>query len=170
MLVSDRPEWWDTAKKSRASTSSSSSSSVYSVISKSQPSARSFSVPHFSPSQQKMFNQEMAMYFYCTGTSFQRAEDPQLLQLARPGATLPSRKQLADVSAGGLLDVCYKKVNEQVKKVLLTDGQMVCITSDAWSNVTNDPVVNYMAVSPTKSLFLEAVHTDAMMLTGFAKI
>jgi hypothetical protein len=44
--------------------------------------------------------------------------------------------------------------------VLSTYGQFVCLTSNAWSNVVNDPVVNYMAVSPTKSHFLEAVHTE----------
>ena len=92
-----------------------------------------------------------------------RAENPFLLraiQLARPGAKLPTRRQLADDSAGGLLDKCYQKVKEEVNKVLSTEGQFVCITKDAWSNVTNDPVVNYMAVSPTKSLFFEAVHTE----------
>ena len=44
--------------------------------------------------------------------------------------------------------------------MLSTYGQFVCLTSNAWSNVVNDPVVNYMAVSPTKSHFLEAVHTE----------
>ncbi|CAB3977586.1 Hypothetical predicted protein [Paramuricea clavata] len=81
---------------------------------------------------------------------------PWAIQLACPGAKLPTRKQLADDGAGGLLDECYQKVKEEVNKVLSTDGQFVCLTSDAWSNVANDPVVNYMAVSPTKSLFLEA--------------
>ena len=141
---------------------SMSSKSFSSVSTKSQSSVRSFTVPLFSASEQKRFNYEMAMYFYYTGTSFQRAENPfllQAIQLVRPGAKLPTCKQLADDSAGGLLDECYQKVKE-VKKVLSTEGQFVCITSDAWSNVTNDPVVDYMAVSPTKSLFLEGVHTE----------
>ncbi len=37
---------------------------------------------------------------------------------------------------------------------------MSAFTSDAWSNVSNEPVINYMAVSPNNSLFLEAVNTD----------
>ena len=41
-------------------------------------------------------------------------------------------------SAGGLLDECYQKVKEEVKKVLSTEGRFVCITSDAWSNVTTN--------------------------------
>jgi hypothetical protein len=30
---------------------------------------RSFSIPLFSASEQKRFNHEMAMYFYCNGTT-----------------------------------------------------------------------------------------------------
>jgi Protein of unknown function (DUF 659) len=38
-------------------------------------------------------------------------------------------------------------------------GSTCCLTTDGWSNVKNDPVVNYMAVSPVCSLFLESVMT-----------
>ncbi|CAB4039334.1 hypothetical protein DYB30_009596, partial [Paramuricea clavata] len=48
----------------------------------------------------------------------------------------------------------------QVDKQLSGDSNYVCITSDAWSNISNEPVVNYMAVSPNNSLFLEAVNTE----------
>ena len=105
----------------------------------------------------------MAMYFYCTGTSFMRVEDPHLqraIQLARPGARLPTRKQLADDSKGGLLEECYQKIKADVNKHLSIAFQYKCITSDASSSVLNEPVINYMAVSPTKSFFLEAVHTE----------
>ena len=80
--------------------------------------------------------------------------------MARPGTKLPTRKQLADNSAGELLQECYEKVKVKVKKALSNDGNFVCIATDAWSNIANEPVVNYMAVCPTKSLFLEAVHTE----------
>lgn len=53
----------------------------------------------------------MAMHFDATRINFVRVEDPHLLraiQLARPGARLPTRKQLADDSSGGLLQVCYQ--------------------------------------------------------------
>ena len=73
---------------------------------------------------------------------------------------MPTRKQLADDSASGLLETCYQKVKAEVDKVLSSNKQFICITSDAWSTVLNEPLVNYMAVSPTKSLFLEAVHTE----------
>ena len=59
-----------------------------------------------------------------------------------------------------LLEECYQQVKVEVDKVLSAESQFVCITSDAWSNMSNEPVVNYMAVCLTKSLFLEAVHTE----------
>ena len=39
------------------------------------------------------------------------------------------------------------------------NGNFVSLTTDAWSNVKNEPVVNYMAVNPESSLFVEAVNT-----------
>ena len=61
------------------------------------------------------------MYSYYTGTSFQRAENPfllQAMQLARPGAKLLTRKQLADDGPGGVLGECYQKVKGAVNKTL----------------------------------------------------
>lgn len=161
--VAERPDWWSKLTKPTkkpnmaASASTSSSASV-----RSQPSVRMFAIPHFTATEQKKFNLEMAMYFYCTGTSFLRIEDPHLLraiQLARPGA-LPTRKMLADDSSGGLLEVCYQNVKQDVKKMLSVKGRYISITSDAWSSVLNEPIINYMAVCPTHCLFLEAVYTE----------
>ena len=74
--VSDRPDWWtdrmSTAKKSTESTSSKGKSTCSSTRSKSPQSAKLFAIPLFNASEQKKFNHEMAMHFYCTGTSFQR--------------------------------------------------------------------------------------------------
>lgn len=157
--ISDRPVWW----KNAIQTASHKSTTNGMPNAKLQQSIKSFSIPHFNAIEQKKFNHEMAMYFYCTGTSFVRVEDPHLhraIQLARPNAKLPTRKQLADDNKGGLLEECYQKVKTDVKKQLSISNQFICITSDAWSSVLNEPIVNYMAVCPTQSLFLEAVHTE----------
>lgn len=64
----------------------------------------------------------MAMHFYCTGTSFVHVENPHLhraIQLARPNAKLPTRKQLADDNKGSLLQECYEKVKTDVKMQLI---------------------------------------------------
>ena len=165
--VADRPEWWNEMtnyKKGNASSlSSASSTSTTSIPSRSQPSARSFAIPVFNASEQKKFNHKMALFFYNTGTSFLRIEDPYLLsaiQFARPHAKLPTRKQLADDSPGGLLQECYEEVKGKVDSLLSKQNQFISITSDAWSNIANESVVNYMAVSPSKSLFLESVNTE----------
>lgn len=39
------------------------------------------------------------------------------------------------------------------------DDSMWCIMSNAWSNIKNEPVVNYMAVVRAVTLFLEAIST-----------
>ena len=40
------------------------------------------------------------------------------------------------------------------------NGNFVSLTTDAWSNVKNEPVVIYMAVNPENSLFVEAFNTE----------
>ena len=105
----------------------------------------------------------MALFFYNTGTSFSRIKDPFLLsaiQLARPQAKLPTRKQLANDSPGGLPQECYEDVKSKVDSLLSKHNQFMSITSDAWSNIANESVINYMVVSPSKSLFLESANTE----------
>ena len=158
------------AKKSKVqatliASSSSKGDSTDSLSGKSTQSLlRSFVIPELNASNQKKFNQYMAMHFYCTGTSFRRIEDPYLLravQLLQPGVKLSTRLQLGDDSSGGLLEGCYQTVKAEVNKLLSASSQYICITSDAWSSILQEPIVNYMAVCPTKCLFLEAVHTGA---------
>lgn len=47
----------------------------------------------------------------------------------------------------------------QVKVNQCMNGAVSCLISDSWSDVRNDAIVNYMAVSPLHSLFLESVAT-----------
>lgn len=152
--VRDRPDWWNNcinkaAKKRKYRIPCDSSSSDLSLKMSAQSSLRSFVIPHLNASDQKKFNQYMAMQFYCTGTSFSRIEDPYLLhavQLLRPGVKLPNRMQLANDSSGGLLECCYQKVKAEVNKMHLSaSNQYICITSDAWSSILQEPIVNYMA-------------------------
>jgi hypothetical protein len=81
--VADRPEWWNEMSdyKKKGTSSSLSSSSTASRQSKAQPSARSFAIPTFNASEQRKFNSKIALFFYNTGTSFSRIEDPFLLSL-----------------------------------------------------------------------------------------
>lgn len=56
--------------------------------------------------------------------------------------------------------MCYQNVKEEVNKMLSVKNRYISITSDAWYSILNEPIINYMAVSPNNSLFLEAVHTE----------
>ncbi|KAH9277291.1 hypothetical protein BASA83_000158 [Batrachochytrium salamandrivorans] len=35
-----------------------------------------------------------------------------------------------------------------------------CLTSDAWSNIKNEPIVNYMLIFDSSAFFLESVSTE----------
>ncbi|KAE8955479.1 hypothetical protein PR001_g32088 [Phytophthora rubi] len=98
------------------------------------------------------------MHYYVTVTPFQRIEDPHLqraFDICRPGVKLPCRQKLSDE----LLDACFSEVQEAVDGFLQTPTTHVCVTSDGWSNILNEPIVNYMAVSPDKAVFVESVPT-----------
>ena len=47
-----------------------------------------------------------------------------------------------------------------VDGVIQKNGNFVSLTTDARSNVKNEPMVNYMSVNPENSLFVEAVNTE----------
>ena len=139
--VPDHPEWWNEMSNSASSTSTPS------LPSRAQPSARSFAIPVFNASKQKKFNHNMAVFFYNTATRFSRIEDPYLLSaihLAQPQANLPTRKQLTDDSPCGLLQECYEEVKSKDDSLLSKHNQFISITSDAWSNIANQSVVNCM--------------------------
>jgi hypothetical protein len=66
---------------------------------------------------------------------------------------LPNRRQLAT----SLLNACHEDVKTKVAKGMI--GATSCLINDGWSNVNNDAIINYMAVSPEFALFLESIST-----------
>lgn len=152
--VADRPEWFDCKVKKSQSISNVLGSTQSSV----QPSMRNYVIAKVTKNQLDAMHETLAMHYFCTGTAFKRIEDEHLLkafQLINPSVTLPDRKRLG----GKLLEICFKKVKIEVTKLLSCTTQFVCITSDGWSNISNEAVVNYMAITPSNTLFLEAVNT-----------
>jgi hypothetical protein len=99
----------------------------------------------------------MALHYFATSTSFQWIEDVHLkeaIKILRPDdGLLPNRKQLATT----LLDQCHQELKTKVDQHM--KNATACLTTDGWSNINNEAVVNYMAVSPGCSLYLEAVQT-----------
>jgi hypothetical protein len=58
----------------------------------------------------------------------------------------------------------------------LKQDQFACITSDAWSNIKNESVINYMMISGEVTLFLEATqsgeqsHTSEYLAADLARV
>jgi Protein of unknown function (DUF 659) len=128
-----------------------------------QTSMASHAVPSLTKEQLKAFQKDMALHYFVSGTSFQRIEEANLakaLARLRPGLILPSRKQLA----GPLLDECYLDVKNRVTSIM--NNAVSCIISDGWSNIAMESVINYMAVSPERSLFLECILTGQQTHTA----
>jgi hypothetical protein len=118
---------------------------------------RSFVLPKINKRDQEAVHELLAMHYYMTGTPFVRIEEQHLskaLQKLRPGATLLSRKDLACK----YLKKCNDKVKGKVDAWLERDVYN-CLTSDPWSNIRNEAVINYMLVSAHTSLFLESNYT-----------
>jgi hypothetical protein len=154
-----RPEWYRRNKKgaTRLVIVAKNAGSMSSVSSSLQSSIKKYALSTISKTHKAKFQKHMAIHYYATGTSFQRVEDLHLknvIYALRPNKSLlPSRKQLGSI----LLDKCHAEVLSKVD--LRLSGATVCLTTDAWSNIKNDFVINYMVVSPTCSLFFESMST-----------
>ena len=76
------------------------------------------------------------------------------IKILRPNkGLLPNRKQLATTRLVKFHQELKTKVNQHMKNAT------ACLMQDGWSNINNESVVNYMAVSSGCYLYLEAVHT-----------
>jgi Protein of unknown function (DUF 659)/hAT family C-terminal dimerisation region len=120
---------------------------------------KDFIPPAMTAHAKAEFHKSLAMHFYMTGHSFYRMEEMHLIQALkqlRPDVTLPSRRDLS----GKLLQHAYKEVKKKVDG-WLDRGAYGSLTTDGWSNIKNESVVNYMFVSGAEnmSLFLECNET-----------
>ena len=153
----DRPNWFTFHEKS--SNSSKTSKSTL------QSSITSYGTTPLTKDQLMELHEKFAMHFYATGNAFMRVEEENLLsafQIANPSVTLPNRHRLS----GYLLDKCYNKLREKVDSILSADGMATCLSTDAWTNIKNESVVNYMVITPEQTLFLESVATGEQSHTA----
>ncbi|KAI9908268.1 hypothetical protein PsorP6_002805 [Peronosclerospora sorghi] len=124
-----------------------SGASSWSEVSYLQSSIKAFTLPRLKGSEQKMIENNLAMNYYITGSSFQKIEEQHLIEafkIARTDVQLPSRKQLA----GPILDRCYERGKAETDKALTESDAIGCLKSDASSNVKNESIVNYMIICP----------------------
>lgn len=120
---------------------------------------KDFIVPPMTPHAKAQFHKTIAMHFYMTGNSFYRMEEVHLveaLRQLRPDVTLPSRRDVG----GKLLQHAYNEVKQKVNG-WLDQGAYGSLTTDGWSNIKNESIVNYMFVSgaDSMSVFLESIET-----------
>jgi hypothetical protein len=157
MEIADRPDWYTPNKKRVKSSTNSNATSTSSIAaSLVQTSIKDQLLPKLDAYTKTKFEEAIAMHYFITGTSFQRIEEENLsiaIRILRPDAVLPTRKKLA----GQLLEKAYSSLKNKVDAHL--ENGAVCLITDGWSNVKNEPIVNYMAISPPITLFLESVST-----------
>jgi hypothetical protein len=149
----DRPPWFNESHSKKSKIVGSP------VASSTQSSIRDHMLPTLSKKQKDQIKECIALHYYITGTSFVRIEEANLLkafQLCRPDVELPDRKQLA----GPLLEKCYERVRKETNSHLQNmKTSMFCLTTDGWSNIKNEPIINYMLIGSTATFFLESVST-----------
>ncbi|KAH9273907.1 hypothetical protein BASA83_003903 [Batrachochytrium salamandrivorans] len=89
-----------------------------------------------------------------TGSTIPRQTRERLLELVQTQAyhKVPVKQALFFKKLGGaLLDSCYAKVKSVVDNHIEEMKLKVCLTSDAWSNIKNEPIVNYMLISDSST-------------------
>ena len=149
----NHPDWFIQNKEKDKTVASLSNTPSFSH----QTSINQYALPKLSIKQKQELQKNMAMLHYATGTSFQYIKEFHLkdaIKVLRPDdSLLPNRKQLSSTLLNKFHQVVLTKVKTCMK------GSTCCLTTDGWSNVKNDPVVNYMAVSPEYSFSLELVMT-----------
>ncbi|KAI2489091.1 transposase [Fragilaria crotonensis] len=155
-----------TSTPSMSASYGASSSNVNKINKKKRArTMRDYLIPPLSPTDQAAFQEDIAMHFYMSATPFARMDEPHLLQSLkklRPDVKLPTRKDLS----GKLLRSAHKKVKSKVDNWLKKD-QFACVTSDAWSNIKNESVINYyMMVSGDVTFFLESTQSGELSHTS----
>ena len=63
-----------------------------------------------------------------------------------------------------LLDKTYKEITKDVTQCV-KEKDLVCITSDGWTNLRSEPIINFMVTTP-KPVFWKAIETKEKCHTG----
>lgn len=110
-----------------------------------QMSIKSYAYQKLTITEIKALQEELAMHYFCTGTSFVQVEEKHLLKafkISNSTVVLPTCQKLV----GPLLNTCFNRLKIQVDTLLSCGSKHICLTTDGWSNVHSEPIVNYMGV------------------------
>lgn len=129
----------------------------------------SSSISDCTPANSKDIDAAVANFFFRTGIAFKVADSAafkNMLQTLNPeyAKDAPS----ARVLGGRLLD---KKYSESKNKVLtgLADAENLTLTSDGWTNLKGDHIVNFVIKAPgQKPVFYKSIDTTGIAQTAVA--
>lgn len=91
-----------------------------------------------SKQEKEIMDKQCARFLYGTNSPFVTVENDEFkkfLQLLRPGYNPPDRHTVGSK----LLNEIYQEERDKAKHLL--KNEVVCMSSDGWSNVTNNPIV-----------------------------
>jgi len=113
--------------------------------------------------EQKDIDQYLARAIFGSGLPLSLVEDEYFIAFCkklRPAYELPTRKKLSTT----LLNNTYKNVTENITQHV-EKSNLVCITSDGWTNSRCEPIINFMVTTP-KPVFWKAIETEEKRHTG----
>lgn len=105
----------------------------------------------------------IARAFYASGIPLATIENPFIIQALRkinPEYHPPSRKLLSTT----LLEKEYKQVSTNIKKQI-KNSNYICLTSDGWTNIHQQPIINFMITTP-QPIFWKALESKENSHTG----
>jgi len=131
------------------------------------PKSSSSSVLSFADRMQKEDEVKLDTLFaraiYASGTLFSIVENchwKAFFKALPPAYVLPSRFQLSN----SLLDAEFERVRvDMFEKLASTDA--VAIMADGWSNIRNEPIINFV-ISMPQPVFWQSIHTKLESHSG----
>ena len=116
-----------------------------------------------SASKQHAIDLQIARFILATNSSFLTVENQhfqQLVQMLRPGTTVPNRKKVS----GELLDEIFQTERNKVKTFI--QGAIATLAIDGWSTLTNEPVIGICFMSGNECYLANTVNTTGEHHTG----
>lgn len=98
----------------------------------------------------------LARAIYSSGSPlslFEKKEWQDFFKRLRPSFAIPSRYKLSNSLLDNAFDRMQSIVDEKIKQ-----ASVLCLQTDAWSNIRNDSISNYLINTPDP-VFFKTVHT-----------
>lgn len=111
---------------------------------------------HITDDEQEVLENLMARAIFASGSSlnlFEKKEWQDFFKRLRPSFVMPSRYKISNP----LLENEFTRVQSIVEEKL-NSASVLSLQTDAWSNIRNDSITNYMINTP-EPIFFKTVHT-----------